>query len=232
MKTSLLPLWAKPHRKLLGFFSLIAIGGIPGTTQAAALLIDVNNKERTPSGTAPWVDAGVTEKLTGAAGAWLSHADGSPNQISNLTVTVTGNSTFAGGGFTFGNAILDDYMVHDTNTASPFSVSLGGFENTMTSTRTDVSGSFAMLPNTRYTIYLFGIGDQPGQNTAVTFGGVTKTTVASHANKDDHFVKFAFTTPADLTGFTSDFTVANAADGRFAAWNGAAIIPEPTDGEL
>ena len=215
-----------------GLLALFAVSGICQTAQADALLIDVGGAG-TPDSTSPWVSAGVTEDLTGAVGAQIS-GSGGVTQINNLTTDLTGNSGWNGGqtsGTLFTSTMLDDYMIGDnTIDANGYvHVTLGGFDNTMTSTMTGLSGDFTLQANSQYKVYLFGSGDNTGQNTKFTLGGVEKVTTANTLVENEHYVTYDISTPSSLSGYTIDFTFQNDNDGRFSGWNGAAIvaIPEP-----
>lgn len=225
---------------------------LPSPRNAQALLVDAN-QNAIPTSTAAWTNAGVTENLTGAAGAVINTPatqNGSASSptvqfTDNLTVTGTWNSTFPGtqnpGTVGYTNAMLNDYIVYDGNfnVSAPVVVTLGGFGSTITSTMPGVTGSFTLQPLTACKLYLFGAGDSNGQDTAFTFnpvtpgnvtGGVTRTTSPTVIGTENgHFVSYNFVTPADLTGYTIQFTYDNATNTRFSAWNGAAIVvPEPT----
>jgi hypothetical protein len=170
-------------------------------------------------------------------------ADNSVGLITNLTASVTGTpagsnaATF--GPISGGNNILNDYFA-DRNFITgvadpdPVSVSLGGFADAsgVAQTMVGINGSFTLLADQAYTLYLIGAGDSDGQNGSFTFGGETKTTTATiiGTNPDaGHTIAFSLTTPTDLAGFTIDFTVTPDAS-NFGAFNGLALvaIPEPS----
>ena len=214
------------YKRLL-LMTMVAAAGMSQEARADALLIDVGSNNGTPSGSAPWVDAGVSEDLSGAAGAQIS-GSGGVSLISGLTVSVSDNSSWNGGEYgasSWGNAMLDDYMIGDNAAGDGVvNISLGGFDNTMTSSMGGVDGSFALEPGSQYTLYLWGRGDSPAQNAKFTLGGVEQITTAESTAEGDHFVTYEITTPADLTGFTIDFSFQNDNDSRFSGWNGAALV--------
>lgn len=207
-----------------------ALLGICQMAGADALLIDAY-ASADPADTSAWVNAGITQDISGGAGG-TSHNNGNTYNCLNLDITVAGLAGGASGGVP-GNNMLNDYHYSKNGTAS---VSIGGLvdefgaANTLTSSLGGMAGNtFTLQANQDYVLYLFGIGDTTGQNTAFTFDGVTKTTSGDTAGAEDsHFVTYEFSTGADLTGYTVDFTYTGDTT-IYGAWNGAAIvaIPEP-----
>jgi hypothetical protein len=194
------------------------------------LLIDYHHGESAPLPSSQWSEAGVTEDLTAAAGGTVS--EGVINYLTHLTTVIEGEEgSYHGKAFT--NTLLADYAY----SWSPFTVSFGGFEtngiaNTLTSSLGSMSGnSFTLTANTTYRLYLFGAGDKDGQDSKFTFGGVTKITssnIEGTAADADHYVTYDFTTGANLTGFTLEFTVErNDVSSTSCAFNGLALIPMP-----
>lgn len=211
-------------KKLLTLSSLAVVSAFHSAN--GALLVDIFAGVD-PTSASAWADAGVVEDLSAAAGGTIN---GSVFNISNLTATVAGSSgTFNGGAFS--NPMLTDYLFN----FGTMTISLGGFEtagvaNTMTSSLGDMNGnSFTLATNTAYTLYLFGAGDQDGQEASFTFDGVSKATsptiVGSAANAG-HFVTFDLVTGSDLSGFTIDFSV-DGVGGNNGAFNGLALVPTP-----
>ncbi|MGJ8638602.1 MAG: PEP-CTERM sorting domain-containing protein [Opitutaceae bacterium] len=201
-------------------------------SHADALLIDAYNNAD-PTSYTSWVDAGVTEDISTAAGGTIL-TSGAVFNIGTMTASVTGESGSFNGGVP-ANPMLNDYHYVNSGTAT---VSIGGFEDgsgnaqTMTSTLNDMAtNTFTLLADQDYKLYLFGAGDNDGQDTTFTFDSVSKTTSPTiiGAAEDSHFVTYDFTTGSDLTGFTLDFTFTNNTS-AFGAWNGLALVavPEPS----
>jgi hypothetical protein len=210
---------------------------------SAQLLIDRfgNGTAGDPTSSADWANAGVTEDLSAAAGGTIA---ASVFNLTGLTATVTGSDGLFGssGANTFADSAMLNGYQFDFASQGAINVSLGGFEtggvaNTLTTSLTapyvDLRGnSFTLQAEQDYKLYLFGAGNADNQNTAFTFNGVTKTTSALIVGSDTdagHFVTYEFTTDADLTGFTLDFTMTGDASNVFA-FNGLALVavPEPS----
>jgi hypothetical protein len=204
---------------------------------SAQLLIDRfgNGTAGNPTSSANWANAGVTEDLSAAAGGTIA---GGVFNLPGLTQTVTGG-VGGGGALTFTSptsAMLNGYLFGFGNGGST-TISLGGFVdgNGVAQTLTTSAGapyvdlrgnSFTLQANQTYKLYLFGAGDKNNQNAAFTFNGVTKTTnplIVGTAPDAGHSVTFEFTTGADLTGFTLDFTINSAASNVYA-FNGLALV--------
>ncbi|MFK7737997.1 MAG: hypothetical protein AB8B50_18350 [Pirellulaceae bacterium] len=116
----------------------------------------------TPTTHLDWSNAGVPGDTSTFAGGTVNF--GAFN-VSGLTASVSGGTPFIppGGGVFGSNNMLNDYVYIQNGSVD---VSLGGFENTMTSTLGDMNGNtFTMLPDTDYPLYLFGAGDSNGQDT-------------------------------------------------------------------
>lgn len=220
---------SKMSRKLVWCIALSAATVFcPGTARAALLLDFFGGVD--PTTHQDWADAGVPGDTSTFAGGTITGIGGVFNITGGMTATVTGGFSFNGGAFA--NGMLTDYRaVSGFNAAS---VSIGGFDNTLTSSLGDMAGNtFTMQPDTNYTLILFGAGDTDGQDSTFTFNGVSKTTssvIVGTADDAGHSVAFDFTTPASLVGYTIDFTFQGNSS-QFAAWNGAAItataVPEP-----
>jgi Domain of unknown function (DUF4832) len=206
----------------------------PGSAiTSGALLIDYyqdNNASPPPS--SEWSDAGVTEDLTTAAGGTVNK--GIIHKLTHLTTAMVGNSGSYYGN-AFANTLLADYAYSWTSSTVPFTVSFSGFEtngvaNTLTSSLGTMSGnSFTLAANTAYRLYLFGAGDKDGQNSKFTFRGISKKTssnIKGSAENANHYVTYDFTTGADLTDFTLEFTV-DSGDDTCCVFNGLALIPMP-----
>ncbi|MFK7737689.1 MAG: hypothetical protein AB8B50_16765, partial [Pirellulaceae bacterium] len=137
-------------------FVLDAFGGVDSTTHL------------------DWSNAGVPGDTSTYAGGTVTASGGVFNISGGLTASVVDETNIFNGGQFGSNNLLNDYIYVQDGTAT---VSLGGFDNTLTSTLGDMNGNtFTMLPDTDYTLYLFGAGDSNGQDTTFTFNGVSKTT--------------------------------------------------------
>lgn len=214
--------------------------GASHVSEGAALLIDMYDSVN-PTSSAAWSDAGVTVDLTGAAGG--TFVLGSRFNITDLTMTFSGATVGIYTAPTFpSNNMLKDYaFVNNTSDPALAYVSVGGFANGsgVANTLTTDSGyagldgnTFTLQASSAYKLYLFGAGDSNGQNTTFTYNAVGKTTNASVPGLgvgDNHFVTFDVTTPADLTGYTLDFSFGSPSS-SYAAFNGLALVavPEPT----
>lgn len=203
----------------------VAVLGICQFASADAFLIDsFDNAD--PSSYTAWVNAGVTEDISDAAGGTILL--GNIYNISGMTASHTGTSGNFNGGVP-GNDMLNDYSYVNNGTAS---VSIGGLDTGVTTAATygDMGGNtFTLQANQDYKLYLFGVGDSDGQDTVFTFDGVSKTTAGDLAGAEDsHYVTYEFTTGADVTDYTLDFTYSNN-NSAYAGWNGLALvaIPEP-----
>lgn len=223
---------------LLGATIMIAMSHV---SEGAALLIDMYNSAN-PSSSADWSNAGVTLDLTGAAGG--TFVLDSRYNIDNLTMTFSGATTtlgrFTGSQYPSNNMLKDYAFVNNTVDPTLANVSIGGFVNGsgVANTLTTNSGyaglngnTFTLQANSAYKLYLFGTGNT-GENTTFTYNTVAKTTNASIpglGEGDNHFVTFDVTTPADLTGYTLNFSFGSPS-ATYAAFNGLALVavPEPT----
>jgi hypothetical protein len=203
----------------------VAVLGICQFASADAFLIDSYDNADPASYTA-WVNAGVTEDISDAAGGSLYR--GTVYNITGMTASHTGYSGDFNGGVP-GNDMLNDYSYVNNSTAS---VSIGGLDTGVTTTGAYAGlggNSFTLQADQEYKLYLFGVGDTTGQDTVFTFDGVSKTTAGDLAGAEDsHYVTYEFTTGADVTGYTLDFTYSNNTS-AYAGWNGLALvaIPEP-----
>ncbi len=191
--------------------------GMTRISSGAALLGD-QYAGQDPTTIADWVNAGVTEDLTGAA---AFNYNGQPFNISGgLTETATGNfNTYFGnayGNSSTGNTFLNGYAYG----SGPVNISVGGFANssgvanTFTTDGSPGSGfagaggnTFTLLANQSYKLYLFGTGNANTQNASFTFGGITKTTSSVIPGAtNSHFVTYDLTTPTNLAGYTLNFS--------------------------
>lgn len=244
--------------------SACILAGVFGSFASASgiLLIDRfagGGPDGNPQSFSEWTNAGVPGNLSDAAVGTIfgdANSAGMAN-ISNLTVSESGavniarpnNVDFGGRRFP-DNELLTSYAWMTTDT---YSLSIGGFvdgggnANTLTTSNTGPlayadTNTFTLQANQEYRLYLFGVGYRDGQNTTFTFNSETKTTnpgglieTASPLLENAHFVTFDFLTPADLTGWTLDFTAIRTSDfvsttGANGAFNGLALaaIPEPS----
>lgn len=225
-------------KKLLVLSSSLAIASFCQVSHGAALLIDAFSGGD-PLSTADWSNAGVVESLAGGAGGTFTGG----GTIFNIGGGISySNSAFSGGfsANTFpGNIMLNGYWY--TNGGVVTTVSIGGFEtagvpNTITSSLNTMTGNtFTIAADTTYRLYLFGAGDNNGQNTTFTFDGVDKTTntnIVGTAANDNHFVTYDFVTPSNLAGFTIPFSYQNPSN--TATFNGLALvaIPEPSSSAM
>jgi hypothetical protein len=214
------------------FGDVLLLDGFPGRTHTTTTAHKGN-----PTSTADWSNAGVPGDLSDAAGGTL-HTNGDVYSISGLTLTtsVVSDSGWAANTFP-DNQMLNDLWNIKEGTAT---VSLGGFQtagtaNTLTTDGLSGAGfaglggnTFTLEANQDYTLYLFGVGNDTDQNTTFTFDGIGKSTVATAAglNENGHFVTYDFTTAADLTGFTLDFSFANNTT-VWGSFNGLALVTVP-----
>lgn len=218
----------------MGILAVVFMTGICAVSFGDALLLDMYGNGN-PTSSSDWSDAGIAEDVTGAAGAAVSSGGGVYNLSGGLSYTLTGGSGGAGSSI-FTSAVLNDYHYVYQGTET---VSLGGFSNGSGSANTLTTGTYAGLDgntftlqaNQQYKLYIFGAGNADNQNASITFDGVTKTTATAIVGTDEaagHMVSYDFTTGADLTGFTVDFTVSNDAS-DYGMVNGVAIVavPEP-----
>lgn len=204
-------------------FSICQIAG------ADALLID-GYRNVNPSSYTNWVNAGVAEDISNGAGGTIN-SGGTVYNINGMTASVSGAGSWSG---TFpANGMLNDYLSVNSGTAS---VSIGGLDTGVTTDgySTEIYGdmegnTFTLQADQQYKLYLFGMGDADGQDTTFTFDGVSKTTSSVLAGPEDsHYVTYEFTTGADVSDYSLDFTFSNNT-AQYAAFNGLALvaIPEP-----
>ncbi|GEM_PF-2798794 len=213
--------------KFIGIFGITLVGLC--TASKAQLLIDVFS-EVDPTSSDEWSNAGVVEDLSAAAAGTNNGYNRMFNISGGLTVSRTSGISGSGGSAFPDNNMLKDYAFSSNSISFSFGgFESGGFANTLTTTDNIIGligNEFTLEADTAYRLYLFGAGDDDGQNAAFTFDGVTKTTsplIVGTAEDADHFVTFDFVTESDLTGFTLDFTV-DRADSKYAIINGLALV--------
>lgn len=223
-------------KKQVTLLSILGFTFFVPFANGASLLIDMFGGSSDPTSSTDWSNAGVTEDLTGAAGGTFTSGFGTFNISGGIDRTTSGiTSNFAAATFV-GNTMLNSYFYVDGGLSANVTITGlangSGVPNTLTGALGSMTGTFAIASNQQYKLYLFGAGDNNGQNTTFTFQGVDKTTnptiVGTPAN-DNHFVTYDFTTPSDLTGYqlSIDFKNPGTSSGAF---NGLAIIqiPEPS----
>lgn len=221
--------------RLPGLLTAIVVLGMAQISQASVLLLD-QFAGQDPTALSDWGNAGVTEDISSAAVGNFNGSGPAFNISGGLTIAESGASGSFNGG-TYSDSIMLSGYLYAFGTAN---VSISGFENTLTTDAGGAFGSFAgdntftMLPNRDYKLYLFGSGDNDDQNTTFVYGGVSKSTspvIVGSATDADHYVTYEFTTPADLAGYSIDFTYGPEGTSN-GAFNGAAIValpvPEPT----
>lgn len=217
------------QQNFFGIVMMLATGACP-VANADALLMDMfasNGNGGNPASYTNWVNAGVAEDVSDAAGGSFHAANGNIYNISGgLSYTRSGH-TGNYGASTFGdNMMLNDYLYVNQGTVA---ISISGLENLLTTADgyAEMGGNmFILQPDTDYKLYLFGAGDSDGQDSTFTFGGVQKTTasnIVGTAEDAGHFVTYEFTTPSDVNGYTLDFTYSNYSS-DYAAFNGLALV--------
>jgi hypothetical protein len=210
-------------------FSVPGVGP-PVGTNGNILLIDMDpttESRGNPTSFADWSDAGVIEDLSSGAAGAVFEEDGSVVNYLSGGVAFTRSSQTGYGGDTYSpaNNMLNDYWHVKNGTDN---VSITGLENVLTTgVFAGLNGNiFSLQANQEYRLYLFGSGDNNDQDAEFTFNGETKSTSASvvgTAADAGHYVTFDFTTPADVTGYSLDFSYANKSS-EYAALNGLALV--------
>jgi hypothetical protein len=190
-----------------------------GSANAASVLFDVNRRNGPvgPTTLQDFIDAGVTEDLTGATALSVEGSPNSAMTVGGITLSYAVGTAF--GDFSnasFGNKLLDDYIF---------------LTGALTAVTMEISGLASVLdPNTDYALYLFGAGDSLDQGADFTFGGQTISTPpnAPPVLEDARFALFSFTTGGAVSD-TLQFDWDRGAR-SFSGMNGFAIVesvPEP-----
>lgn len=206
----------------------VALLGMAQIASADALLIDAYGGAPNPTTYSNWVSAGVTEDISDGAAGTIVVEGATYNIDGGMTVTENVGKNNKYSSSQFGNDMLDGYWYAASGT-----VSLGGLNNELTSTMEgDMLGNtFQIQANQDYKLYLFGVGADGTENATFTFNGESKTTasLAQGTGEDSRYVAFEFTTGADVSDYTLDFTFEVDQGSTNGAFNGLALvaIPEP-----
>jgi hypothetical protein len=218
-------------RTTIGFLLVAAVGLVPAAVLAdlAPILIDFNQTRAEIGGGAEQLATGadfnaaleraVYDPTSTAIPFFEDDVDNS-NTWNGITVTASGplpgswiNDVFDG---QTGAALLNDYL------------SLATGDNTRDIT---ISG-LNLDPGTPYYLWLFGVGDGPGQEANFTYGGLTLGTPVDDPRDPVDVTKWEvrFLVPADADRDSVTFTWSNGDDAEGSAGlNGVAMeaIPEP-----
>jgi hypothetical protein len=229
----------KPTNIMKNKFAILSFMGFScllPCANGAALLIDLYAPSANPTSSTDWSNAGVTESLTGAAGGTFTSGIGTYNISGGIDSTLTGSSGAYTAETFSGNTMLNSYIYSLPGNSVTMTITGlangSGVPNTLTGALGSMTGTFTLVANQDYKLYLFGAGAGNNQNTTFTVGGINKTTSASiigTAADAGHFVTYDLTTPSDLTGYTLPISFTGGS-GSYGALNGLALVqvPEPS----